>query len=178
MPHSAFPIAPPNRRHFLLLLPALALATAGASRAATPVDPGVQVLEGQSASGQALSLAKLQGQVVLVFFWSTGCAVCRDKMGELRANVAGWKGQPFTLLGVNMDSRLKDLRDYEGLVELTTPADQRLVSIWSGSAGFRSTLGAPEHLPGAALINKQGQLAQRYSGRIPPEAWDDIAALL
>jgi peroxiredoxin len=175
MPHSAFPIAPPNRRHFLSLLPALALVTAGASRAA---DPGVQVLEGQSASGQALSLGKLQGQVVLVFFWSTGCAVCRDKMGELRANVAGWKGQPFTLLGVNMDSRLKDLRDYESLVELTTPADQRLQSIWSGSAGFRNTLGAPEHLPSAALINKQGQLTQRYSGRIPPEAWDDIAALL
>jgi peroxiredoxin len=178
MTHPAFPVAWPDRRHFLSLLPALALAAGGTSLAATPANSGIQVLEGKSADGRTLSLAKLQGQVVLVFFWSTGCAVCRDKMGELRANVAGWKSQPFTLLGVNMDSRLKDLRDYERLVELTTPANQRLVSIWSGSPEFRNTLGAPDHLPSAVLINKQGQLVQRYSGRIPPEAWDDIAALL
>jgi peroxiredoxin len=178
MPHSDFTMAQPSRRSFMSLLPALALATASNSWAATPADPVVQVLEGPSSSGQLLSLAKLQGQVVLVFFWSTGCAVCRDKMGELRANVAGWKGQPFALLGVNMDRQLKDLREYEHLVELTTPADQRLQSIWSGSADFRNSLGAPDHLPSAVLINKQGQLVQRYSGRIPPEAWDDIAALL
>jgi peroxiredoxin len=178
MPHPASTAAPFTRRHILSLLPALALAVSGGARAATAADSAVQELEGRSADGQSLSLAKLRGQVVLVFFWSTGCAVCRDKMGELRANVAGWKGQPFTLLGVNMDNRIKDLRDYERLVELTTPADQRLVSIWSGGPEFRNTLGAPEHLPSAALINKQGQLVQRYSGRIPAQAWDDIAALL
>ena len=51
---------------------------------------------------------RLRGQVVLVFYWSTDCAVCRDKMPELRANLAGWQAATFTLLGVNMDDRSSD----------------------------------------------------------------------
>lgn len=169
---------PLNRRRFISLLPALALPAGGNLRAAQPEDGAVQTLEGASADGQALSLAQLKGRVTLVFFWTTGCAVCRDKMHELRANVEGWKEQPFSLLGVNMDARRQDLVDYEHLVAIAIPEAQRLVSIWAGSPGFRNSLGTPEHLPSAALINKQGQLVQRYSGRIPAQAWDDIAALL
>jgi peroxiredoxin len=169
----------PSRRHFLSLLPPLLLAPlADASHAATPATPAVQTLAGQSANGQDLSLSALQGRVVLVFFWATGCAVCRDKMSELRANVAGWEDQPFSLLGVNMDTRHQDLVDYERLLTQTVPEAQRLVSIWAGGPGFKNSLGTPEHLPSTALINKQGQLVRRYSGRIPPAAWDDIAELL
>ena len=31
---------------------------------------------------------------------------------------------------------------------------------------------------GGLQVNQQGQLVERYSGRIPPEAWDRIAELL
>jgi glutathione peroxidase-family protein len=33
-------------------------------------------------------------------------------------------------------------------------------------------------LPSGALIDKDGRLVERYSGRIPPEAWNRIAELL
>jgi hypothetical protein len=33
-------------------------------------------------------------------------------------------------------------------------------------------------VPSGALIDKNGRLVERYTGRIPPEAWDRIAELL
>lgn len=170
--------AAPSRRRFLSLLPCLAAPLAGAVRAAPPGGQPALTLSGRSFDGQARSLAALQGRVVLVFFWATDCPVCRDKMGELRANVGGWKDQPFSMLGVNMDRRRQDLVDYERLVAATIPKGQRLESIWAGDADFRSSLGAPEHLPMTVLIDKQGHEVRRYSGRIPASAWDDIAELL
>jgi cytochrome oxidase Cu insertion factor (SCO1/SenC/PrrC family) len=135
-------------------------------------------LQGQTVDGQRLALVELRGQVVLVFHWSTGCAVCRDKMHEMRANVAGWAGRPFQLLGVNWDARRNDLLDYESLLRQTVPREQRLQSIWTGDEHYVSSMARPNHLPMASLIDKQGRLVDTYNGRIPPEAWDHIASLI
>ncbi len=159
---------------------AMALLAAGASgplMAATPVANSPE-LEGTTADGQRLRLSDLRSRVVLVFYWSTGCAVCRDKMRELRANLLGWKGQPFALLGVNMDARQQDFTGYEALVRQTVPAAQQFPSLWAGASDFRDSMGRPTQLPSACLIHPQGPLVERYHGRIPPEAWDRIAELL
>ncbi len=140
--------------------------------------PAVPVLQGSTLDGQRLALSDLRGQVVLVFHWATDCAVCRDKMHEMRANVAGWKQQPFRLLGVSWDTRRGDLERYEALVRQTVPAAQRLQSIWTGDDQYLSTLDRPTHLPMAQLVDKTGRLVAQYSGRIPPAAWDRIASLL
>lgn len=164
-----------TRRHWLALLAASA---SSPLLAATPVASASPEVEGLLPDGQRLRLSGLRGRVVLVFYWSTGCAVCRDKMRELRANLLGWKGQPFTLLGVNMDARQQDFTGYETLVRQTVPAAQQFTSLWAGAPDFRDSMGRPDQLPSACLINQQGQLVERYSGRIPPEAWDRIAELL
>lgn len=172
--HLSSPAAVLRRRQLLVCLPLLAwpLAQAQPAAASRPI------LEGKTADGQALGLAALRGRVVLVFYWSTSCAVCRDKMHEMRANLAGWPQQPFTLLGVNMDPRREDLASYENLLRQTVPAPQRLRSVWAADPAFTDSLGPPTHLPSGTLIDKDGRLVERYSGRIPPEAWDRIAELL
>jgi len=164
-----------RRRQLLGCLPLLAWPLAQAQPAAAAPFPA---LEGRTADGQALGLAGLRGRVVLILYWSTGCAVCRDKMHEMRANLAGWQQHPFTLLGVNMDARRQDLSSYETLLRQTVPAAQRLRSVWAADPSFVNSLGTPNLLPSGALIDKDGRLVERYSGRIPPEAWDRIAELL
>ncbi len=175
MTHPHAPQASFTRRQALALL----AASASGPLMATSPDAGlVPALEGTAPGGQRLRLAHLRGRVVLVFYWSTGCAVCRDKMRELRANLTGWQGQPFTLLGINMDAQQQDFVRYETLVRQTVPVPQQFTSLWAGAPGFIDSMGRPEHLPSACLIDKQGRLVERYSGRIPPEAWDRIAELL
>ncbi|TNF61781.1 MAG: TlpA family protein disulfide reductase [Burkholderiales bacterium] len=166
-----------NRRRFALMT-LLCAGAPGPLWAATPGQPAIPELEGTAADGQRLRLADLKGQVVLVLYWATGCAVCRDKMRELRANLKGWAGQPFTLIGVNMDTQRQDWLDYERLVAQSVPAPQRFVSVWAGGSGFRDSMGLPAQLPSAHLIDKSGQLVEQYRGRVPAQAWNRIADLI
>lgn len=135
-------------------------------------------IEGKTVEGKPFSLPTLKGKVVLVLYWSTGCAVCRDKMPELRTNYEGWAGKPFELVAVNTDARVKDMLDYENIISRTVPIRQRFVQLWAGDSSYRDNLGKHAQLPAAYLIDKSGKIVERYVGRIPPEAWDRIADLL
>lgn len=148
---------------------------AGAALAQPAAAPNV---EGRTIEGRPFALATTRGKVVLVLFWSTGCAVCRDKMPELRRNYEGWQGKPFELVLVNVDKRQADLDAYEQIISRTVPLKQRFPQLWAGEAGYRDNLGAGAQLPAAFLIDRNGRIAERWQGRIPAEAWDRIADLM
>ena len=152
---------------------------AAAASAQVPTAVGtVPILQGKTLDGKAFNLAALKGKVVLVLFWSTDCAVCRDKMPELRENYAGWRGKPFELVTVSTDRRMQDVDDYEKIVARMVPLPQRFVQLWAGEPGYVASFGRPAALPAAFLLDKSGKVVERYSGRIPAEAWDKIADLL
>lgn len=146
---------------------------------ASAIEPGERPqLEGKTLTGQPFQLDALRGKVVLVLFWSTDCAVCRDKMPELRANVRGWGGKPFALVTVSSDRRVQDTLDYDRIVSSMVPSNERFASLWMGAPGYRDTFGRHTHWPTTYLLDKTGQVLARYIGRIPPEAWDKIADLM
>ena len=134
--------------------------------------------EGKTIDGNPFKLSSLKGKVVLVMYWSTGCAVCRDKMPELRSNYEGWMGKPFELVAISTDSRVQDLLDYERIISRTVPIKQRFVQLWTGETEYKDNLGKHAQLPSAYLVDKTGKIVERYTGRIPAEAWDKIADLL
>ncbi len=143
-----------------------------------PPLPASPQLEGKTIDGTPFDLGMLKGKVVLVMFWSTGCAVCRDKMPELRSNYSGWAGKPFELVAVSTDAKVQDLLDYERIISRTVPMKERFVQVWTGETGYKDNLGKHAMLPAAYLVDKTGKVVERYVGRIPPEAWDKIADLL
>ena len=160
----------------LLLAAALLAAALGAS-AQSPTPAPLRV-EGTTVEGKPFNLASQKGKVVLLMFWSTDCAVCRDKMPELRQNYQGWQGKPFELVLVATDRRMKDVEDYERIISRTVPLKQRFVQLWAGEPGYKDSVGAPGPLPASFLMDKSGKVVERYQGRIPAEAWDRIAELL
>jgi thiol-disulfide isomerase/thioredoxin len=143
-----------------------------------PASVSTPQIEGKSIDGNRFTLTSLRGKVVLVMFWSTGCAVCRDKMPELRTNYEGWSGKPFELVAVNTDTRMQDFMAYETIISKTVPLKQQFVQLWTGEPSYKTNVGKPVQLPAAFLIDKSGKVVERYVGRIPPEAWDRIADLL
>ena len=146
---------------------------------AAPAQPAEMArIEGRTLEGQPFTLASQKGKVVLVMLWSTECAVCRDKMPELRRNYEGWAGKPFELVLVSVDRRRADLDAYEQIISRTVPLRQRFVQLWAGDGGYRDSLGRPAQLPASFLVDKSGRIVQRWQGRIPAEAWDQIADLL
>lgn len=134
--------------------------------------------QGPTLDGAAFAMPQLRGKVVLVMYWSTDCAVCRDKMPELRQNAQGWSGKPFQLVLVNTDRRATDLHDYERIVMRTLPGQSRFVRLWAGDPSFHDSLPRPTQLPTSYLLDAQGRVVEQFVGRIPNEAWDRIADLL
>lgn len=154
------------------MLAALAHFPASAQSAADPL------VEGTTIDGKAFRLGSLKGSVVLLMFWSTECAVCRDKMQELRLNYEGWKDKPFQMVLVSTDRRLQDLQDYERLIARLVPADQRFVQLWAGAPGYRDNFGRPVQLPTSYVLDKSGKVVLKYVGRIPSQEWNKIAELV
>jgi peroxiredoxin len=59
----------------------------------------------KSNSGKNLKLSEFRGQVVMINFWATWCAPCRQEMPLLNRIHEQYRKAGFTLLGVNIDDR-------------------------------------------------------------------------
>ncbi len=169
-------LLPPPRCLAALLLTLAASVSAPGAVAQTGAP---QELRGTALDGRTVSLAALRGKVVVLFYWRTDCAVCRDKMPELRANAQGWRGKPFEMVLVSVDRQRADFVAYQQTVAATLPPEQRFVNLWRGDPGYSDSLAAlPARLPLTLVLDTQGRVAARFEGRIPAEAWDKIADLM
>jgi cytochrome oxidase Cu insertion factor (SCO1/SenC/PrrC family) len=170
----------------LLMAATIACTTFGLAGLAHAQNPAAAAqapaISGTTLENKAFQLASRRGKVVLVMFWSTDCAVCRDKMPELRENALGWADKPFELVLVSVDPRMDDVKSYNTIINQTVPANQRLTQLWAGDGTYQDNLGlsklARRQLPVSLLIDKQGKLVERYNGRIPVQVWDTISDLL
>ncbi|MGC1175839.1 peroxiredoxin family protein [Polaromonas sp.] len=174
-----------RKRAGLAVFALIALGMAAPSQAQTPPPPikaesvaAAPHIEGKTVEGKPFRLSSLKGKVVLLLYWSTDCAVCRDKMPELRNNYEGWASKPFEMVAISTDRRMQDVVEYERIIARTVPTRQRFVQLWMGESSYSDNLGNHAQLPAAYLIDKSGKIVERYVGRIPPEAWDRIADLL
>jgi peroxiredoxin len=86
-----------------LLACVFAVACVGAAAQAVPNAMPNAMLVGKTMQPATVDLAQLKGKVVLLFFWSTDCAVCLDKLPELRRNLEGWRGKDFVIVAVSQD---------------------------------------------------------------------------
>jgi peroxiredoxin len=57
----------------------------------------------QTLDGRTTSLAEHKGEVVMINFWATWCAPCRQEMPHLEALYQRYGALGFTLLGVNVE---------------------------------------------------------------------------
>ena len=163
----------------VLIVLCLALTLPIAAQTALVETPNVS---GITMDKKPFQIESLKGKVVVLMYWSTDCAVCRDKMPELRENVRGWADKPFELVLVSVDKRMQDVDNYNTILNASVPTKQRFTQLWAGEPNYKDNLGTAQlsrtQLPVTYLIDKTGKLVQRNYGRIPPELWDTIAALL
>jgi len=117
--------------------------------------------------GDPITLSDLRGRWVLVNFWATWCAPCRDEM-PLLASLAATQRDTLTVLAVNMREDPAKVRAYLAELNMTLPIlvdpdDATLLAY-----GVRG-------LPVSFLIAPDGALARRIVG---PIQTGDIPALI
>lgn len=85
-----------------LLLPFILL-FGGASLHAGTISGKAKDFTLKSMSGKNLKLSEYRGQVVMLNFWASWCAPCRQEMPLLEALYKKYQPLGFTLLGVNVE---------------------------------------------------------------------------
>jgi len=136
-------------------------------------------LSGHTSRGEVVDLAALHGKVVMLLFWSTDCAVCLDKLPELRSNLAGWRGKDFVVIAVNQDLVAHDLAEYEKVLDRLVAPDPQMKIVWRRDPHYRDSFGElPLREPHTVVINREGEIIKSVHGRFPPELWDDVAEVL
>ena len=62
--------------------------------------------------GNPISLQQYRGKVILLDFWGVWCGPCIAEMPNLKRVYATYKDQGFDIIGVSLDDKESELRDY------------------------------------------------------------------
>jgi thiol-disulfide isomerase/thioredoxin len=109
--------------------------------------------------GQRVSLDDLKGKVVLIDFWATWCAPCREALPHMREIAKKFAGQPLVVLSVSLDSDEPRWKDFVAKNGMT----------WSqcrvgGFTGEVAKLFGVEAIPHTFTIDADGVLQDEHIG--------------
>jgi thiol-disulfide isomerase/thioredoxin len=119
--------------------------------------------------GKDVSLAQYKGQVVLVNFWATWCAPCREEIPELIAMQRKYGPKGFVVLGVAMDEEGKSVvAPFVQKERFTVDGQPSPMSypIVLGNDAAADKFGGLLGYPTSVLISRDGKQVQHITGQI------------
>ena len=118
----------------------------------------------ENPDGESVSLAGLEGQVVLVNFWATWCGPCKLEMPGFQKLYDDKRDQGFTILGVSTDrGSWEDVRTFLRERDIDYPVVRT-------SATADRAFGGATAIPTSFLIDRTGMIRHRIFGFMPPPA--------
>jgi thiol-disulfide isomerase/thioredoxin len=115
--------------------------------------------------GNRIDMDELHGKVVLVDFWATWCAPCREALPHIRSWAKKFKGQPLVILSVSLDSDEQEWREFIAKNGMTWPQYR------DGSfAGPVATVFGVNAIPHTFIIDGNGAVQDEQIGEALDEA--------
>ena len=145
------------------------------SAPAVEVSPAALLAAGfASTDGTATSLGRFQGKVMVVNFWATWCAPCREEMPAFARLQAKWAPRGVQFVGLSSEE--------PGLVERFAGDLHLNYPVWVGGdevGALARRLG--NHLgvlPFTVLLDRQGRVVDRKVGPYTEAALDSKLAII
>ena len=114
----------------------------------------------QMLGGGQMSLAEHKGNVIMVNFWATWCAPCRQEMPHLEALHQRYSPLGFTLLGVNVED---DPAGAQAWLEETPVSFPILFDPENGVSELYDVIA----MPSTVMIDRQGNMRHLHHGYKP-----------
>jgi len=109
--------------------------------------------------GKRITLDDLQGKVVLLDFWATWCAPCREALTHIRDVARKFQGQPLVVLSISVDTDQDKWKDFIGKNEMTWP--QYCDSSLTGNIAKMFDV---QSIPHTFTIDAEGVLQEEHAG--------------
>lgn len=113
-------------------------------------------------NGEKVSLAQLRGKVVLVNFWATWCAPCREELPQLAALQEKLQQRGFVVLAISVDN------ERENIAGFIKQNGIKLQAYWDRGKQVAKFYD-PQTMPSSYLIDRNGVLRFIHSGYSPAE---------
>ena len=108
-------------------------------------------------SGKTVDLASLAGKVVILDFWATWCAPCREEMPELQKFYTKYHAKGLEIVGISVDKGPDGIKDFISKLKVTFPVVH--------DEGHKvADKYAPPRMPSSYIIDKKGVVRYVHGG--------------
>ena len=125
-------------------------------------------------AGQPQPLAQWRGKVLVVNFWATWCAPCREEMPDLVRTQTEYGAKGLQIVGIAVDN-VDKVQQFAKEMKLNYPA---LIGGY-GAMDLSKDLGnSLVALPFTLVLDRQGKVAYTHLGPVKPDKFRDVVAKL
>lgn len=123
-------------------------------------------------SGSRLTLTQYRGKIVLLDFWATWCAPCKEEIPHFIDMQNRYGSRGLQVIGISMDDDEPPIRDFQQQFKMNYPVAR-------GSADLATQYGGVLGLPITFIIDREGRIVSRHIGQTKPEVFEtEIQKLL
>ncbi|MGL6070250.1 TlpA family protein disulfide reductase [Craterilacuibacter sp.] len=115
-----------------------------------------------SLNGKSQTLAQWRGKVVVVNFWATWCAPCREEMPMLDALRSRWRNQGVEVVGIALDQPV-EVQNFLRSLRIGYPV---LLGDADTLGLMRSLGNSTGGLPFTVILDRQGKVVARLTGKL------------
>lgn len=120
--------------------------------------------EGTTESGDEISSADFDGDVLVVNFWYAACAPCRAEAPDLQELSAEYDGNGAQFIGVNVYDQADTALSFNDTYGISYPS---IMDVQDGAVklAFTGTV-PPKAVPTTLVLDKEGRVAARILGQL------------